>query len=134
MIKQAIIVIGVVASPAILYLLLGEPDVPSEDGFSSFVVPDFSAQAFEGRDIFAKSCGVCHGPYAEGTDKGPVLIHPIYAPETFADEDIARAIREGAKARHWPFGDMPAIGGISPDRELAIIAFLRAVQKANDIN
>jgi hypothetical protein len=43
------------------------------------------------------------------------------------------AARQGSRAHHWSFGDMPPVPGVS-DAELAdIIAFVREVQHANGI-
>lgn len=47
---------------------------------------------------------------------------------------FVRAAREGVRAHHWRFGDMPPVEGVS-DADLAgIIAFVREVQRANGIN
>ena len=40
------------------------------------------------------------------------------------------AIRDGVRAHHWDFGDMPPIEGLSGTEVDDIIAYVRAVQDA----
>ena len=45
------------------------------------------------------------------------------------------AARNGVRAHHWPFGDMPPVGQPLTDGELAaIIAYVRELQRANGIS
>jgi len=92
-----------------------------------------SDEALRGMSAFGYYCASCHGDDAGGTDKGPPLIHPIYAPGHHADMAILFAVRGGSRAHHWNFGDMPQIEGIGDPELSEIIVFLRAVQRANGI-
>jgi mono/diheme cytochrome c family protein len=45
------------------------------------------------------------------------------------------AARNGVRAHHWPFGDMPPVEERLTDGELgAIVAYVRELQRANGIN
>ena len=133
MIKEGLVIAGIVAAPAALYFALGEGRQGNESASSAFAVPDFSARAFEGREFFAEACGICHGSYGEGTDRGPPLVHMVYAPDELSDSAFRRAVHDGAVARHWPFGDMPAMAGQSDGKVEAMLGFIREMQKANNI-
>jgi mono/diheme cytochrome c family protein len=93
----------------------------------------FSAKAEEGRRVFAGTCAACHGEVAAGTTQGPPLVHKLYEPSHHPDEAIALAVRQGVRAHHWRFGNMPPVEGVS-DAELGwIIAYVRELQQANEI-
>lgn len=132
MIRSVVAVIGVLASPAVIYVVFGAGDVTTgPDG--RFLIPNLSSQAQDGREHFAAACGACHGAYGEGSDSGPMLVHALYARAVFPDSEIVRAAHEGAVARNWPFGNMPAIEGMRSEKLLLIVDFLREVQAANGI-
>lgn len=81
-----------------------------------------------GQQLFTMNCVACHGTGATGTANGPPLVHPLYEPGTFPDRAIADATRNGAPQRHWSYGRMPGIGGLS-DQDLAdLIAYIRQLQ------
>lgn len=87
------------------------------------------------RAYVAATCVECHGPNGGGVGgKGPPLIHRIYDTEHHADAELVSSTIHGVRAHHWPFGEMPAIEGISETEAETIIAFLRAVQRANGIH
>jgi mono/diheme cytochrome c family protein len=91
------------------------------------------AAADGGAALFESRCAECHGREATGTDRGPPLVHRTYEPGHHGDEAFYRAVREGVRGHHWPFGDMPPVAGV-PDEEIArIVAYVRALQKANGI-
>ena len=43
------------------------------------------------------------------------------------------AVAVGVRQHHWSFGNMPAVKDVSSDQVGKIIAFVRAVQRANGI-
>jgi mono/diheme cytochrome c family protein len=97
------------------------------------VVPELSGAAARGQAAFAGNCASCHGTDAGGTNSGPPLIHRIYHPGHHGDMAFVFATRQGSRAHHWKFGDMPPVPGVSDDEILDIITFVREVQKANGI-
>ncbi len=129
MIRFALVAAGLFAAPAVVFLSMGFNEPAT--GEAQFVIPNLSSRAYDGREHFAAFCGNCHGTYGEGTDDGPVLVHAVYAPTEFPDTAIAHAVRSGATARLWPFGDMPAIDGVKEEQLAQMIDFLREVQAAN---
>lgn len=97
------------------------------------VVPELSAAAVEGQIAFEENCAMCHGRNASGTDQGPPLVHPIYEPSHHADLAFLLAARNGVRAHHWRFGNMPPVEGVK-DREVeGIVAYVRELQRANGI-
>ena len=133
MIRTMSLVLAGIAAPAGVYIALdGGADAPMSSS-AHMVIPNLSSQAFSGREHFAANCGSCHGAYGEGSDNGPVLIHMIYGETLFRDEEIVASVREGAPARNWPFGDMPAVPGVTDEQLTLMIGFLREVQAANGI-
>lgn len=99
----------------------------------SITVPPLSLQAARGQQVFDKNCAECHGKDAQGTQKGPTFIDEIYNPGHHADEAFFRAAANGVRQHHWPFGDMPAQHQVSTQEIADIVAYVRALQKANGI-
>ncbi len=84
----------------------------------------------EAAALFAQRCALCPGRAGGGTKSGPPLVHPLYEPNHHADGAFTQAVRQGVRAHHWAYGDMPPIEGVS-DRELGrIISHVRALQTA----
>jgi mono/diheme cytochrome c family protein len=101
------------------------------------VVPDgLSAMAQQGETYFNAVCASCHGTNAAGQDGvAPPLVHRIYEPGHHGDMAFVLAARNGVRAHHWPFGDMPPVEERLTDGELgAIVAYVRELQRANGIN
>lgn len=96
-------------------------------------VPKLSDLGRKGAVAFAANCAVCHGQNAAGSGKAPPLIHPTYRPEHHADSAIFRAMSQGVEAHHWRFGDMPPQRQVTREQAVAIVAYLREVQRANGI-
>ena len=94
----------------------------------------FSQQAQAGRQLFENNCQTCHGVNGTGTANGPPLIHKIYEPSHHSDRSFHRAVRDGIRAHHWQFGDMPAIEHVEPKQVDSIIVYVRELQRANGIN
>jgi len=99
-------------------------------------LPDnLSQNAQIGKVGFEAKCANCHGANAAGTEGiAPPLIHKIYEPSHHADESFQRAVSLGVRAHHWPFGNMPAIEGLTRGDVTMIIAYIRELQRANGIN
>lgn len=87
-----------------------------------------------GQTVFLAKCASCHGETAGGIDgAGPPLIHKIYEPSHHGDAAFFRAAELGVRAHHWRFGDMAPVEGISRAEVADVVAFIRAVQRANGI-
>jgi len=83
--------------------------------------------------LFAKNCAACHGREANGSDRGPPLVHKIYESSHHEDDAFFRAVRDGVRPHHWPFGAMPSIPSVSEDEVRQIIAYVRGLQRAAGI-
>ena len=109
--------------------------VPSGAPLVTVSLPALDAVQERGRAAFETYCASCHGANAAGqAGTAPPLIHPIYEPGHHGDLAFLRAAEQGAPAHHWPFGDMPAVKGISEVEIAEIIAYIRALQRANGIH
>lgn len=97
------------------------------------VPASLTANARDGRVLFGQNCAACHGPKAGGTDQGPPLVHGIYEPGHHADGAFLLAVRNGVRAHHWNFGNMPPRPGLRDVEVAAIVAYVRELQKANGI-
>lgn len=66
---------------------------------------------------------------------GPPLVHKIYEPSHHGDMSFIMAVRNGVRAHHWRFGDMPAQTDAKlTDGEIgAVIAYIRELQRENGI-
>lgn len=96
-------------------------------------IPELTRTAESGKRAFDANCAGCHGVDGAGSDKGPPLIHPIYNPGHHSDLAFYRAAKDGVPRHHWNFGDMPAQPQVTQKQTEAIIAYIREVQRANNI-
>ena len=97
-------------------------------------VPELSGLVAEGRTSFEANCASCHGVNAAGQDGiAPPLVHRIYEPNHHGDAAFQLAAKNGVRAHHWRFGNMPPVPGVSEQDVDKIIAYVRALQKANGI-
>lgn len=127
-----------VGTAALAFLWVGkrmnQPPPGAAVTIAGIAVPVLAGAQLSGQALFAKYCSACHGQVGEGGDKGPPLIHKIYEPSHHGDEAFFAAALLGARAHHWPFGDMPKVEGITEQEVGDIVAFVRKVQSANGIH
>jgi len=96
-------------------------------------VPELSQVAQQGKQLFDANCAKCHGANASGSDNGPPLVHRIYEPNHHGDHSFALAVSRGVRAHHWPYGNMPAVSGVSEEDVKLIVQYVRELQAANGI-
>ena len=87
----------------------------------------------EGEAAFNRTCSVCHGANAEGTQAGPPLVHRLYIPGHHPDISFRNAVKNGVISHHWEFGHMPAQPGVSDEDVDKIICYVRELQIAGGI-
>ena len=88
-----------------------------------------------GETAFNAKCAACHGENASGRNgMGPPLVHKIYEPGHHGDQSFLMAAQNGVRAHHWPFGDMPPVEGLTVSDVSNIVAYIRALQRANGID
>ena len=103
------------------------------NGGNSIMVPRLSQLAEQGQVLFNANCAACHGRNGAGTQQGPPLVHKIYEPSHHSDLSFQRAAKFGVRAHHWPFGDMPPVPDVTESHMVRIIAYVRELQRANEI-
>lgn len=102
---------------------------------AGLVVPSFSPVEALGERNFNENCAACHGENASGNEgAGPPLAHIIYEPNHHGDMSFQLAVKNGVRAHHWPFGNMPPLPNVLEGEVTNIIAYIRALQRANGIN
>ncbi|MBI1821465.1 MAG: cytochrome c [Nitrospirae bacterium] len=87
------------------------------------------AELIQGETLYQNHCAGCHGDKASGTDKGPAFLSPIYEPNHHGDESFVLAARNGVRAHHWPFGDMPPVPNAKEEEVRQIIGYVRWLQR-----
>lgn len=133
-------VIGVIAAAGVFYVARGDDapaDAPLAQGapIVNVVVPERLTDAETiGANVFASFCAECHGDNAAGRNgSGPPLVHKIYEPSHHGDFAFLNAAQNGVRSHHWPFGDMPPVEGVNRAEVAAVVAYVRALQRANGI-
>ena len=97
-------------------------------------VPQLGTAEAAGKQVFDANCAACHGPNAAGRDGiAPPLVHKIYQPASHGDAACAVAVRLGVRAHHWRFGFMAPVPGLDEAQVDGIVAYVRALQRANGI-
>lgn len=106
------------------------------DAIAEVKVPSsFSDQAMLGKTAFEAKCADCHGQNAAGRNgKAPPLVHKIYEPSHHSDMAFILAAKNGVRAHHWRFGDMPPVEGLTQGDVKSIIHYVRELQRENGIN
>lgn len=129
------LVVGVLGAGLVIggWKLIAPASVPSSGAIVDVKVPQLSAQALGGRDLFEANCAACHGKNGAGTENGPPLVHDIYNPGHHADEAFFRAVVRGVPQHHWPYGNMPAQPQVSDQQLADIVRYVREMQEANGI-
>ncbi|MEM5473642.1 c-type cytochrome [Hoeflea sp. AS60] len=133
--RNLLIAVVLLAAAFFVYLRLQAP-VPAPTGaaMASVLVPELSPVAQEGEQLFNRSCASCHGKNAAGQDGiAPPLIHKIYEPNHHGDMSFHLAARNGVRAHHWQFGDMPPVEGITDPELDKIVFYVREIQRANGV-
>lgn len=95
---------------------------------------ELSAAAQLGKRAFEAKCAACHGANAAGQNGiAPPLVHKIYEPSHHSDMAFVLAAKNGVRAHHWRFGNMPPVEGLT-DADVKMIArYVRELQKENGI-
>lgn len=101
--------------------------------FDNPVEPEMTPRLNVGKLNYGYYCASCHGVTARGTDKGPTFIHRLYHPGHHGDRAFLIAAKRGARAHHWRFGDMKPVPEVKDAQLATIMAYIRAVQKANGL-
>lgn len=107
--------------------------VGNQSGTLNLTIPTLSATAAEGKILYEESCAACHGLNTAGTDQGPTFIHRYYVPNHHSDEAFVLAARNGVRAHHWGFGNMPPRPEVSEEDVRKITRYVREMQEANGI-
>jgi mono/diheme cytochrome c family protein len=97
--------------------------------FADFRPDSIPAEHRAGAASFVRHCARCHGINAVGTDSGPALLHEVYGPSHHGDVAFELAVRNGVRAHHWRFGDMPAQPQVTSDEVRAITQYVRWLQE-----
>lgn len=89
----------------------------------------YQASVADGEVRYQELCARCHGSNLGGGREGPPLLDSTYAPSHHADLAFYHAVKNGVRAHHWKYGDMPMLTGITPEQVGDIVAFVRREQQ-----
>jgi len=128
--KELLLFVALISAPVAIFVAFGRSGLDAFDEGGGR--PASSLSVNQGLVAFVTECAQCHGRLAGGTERGPNLIHPDYGPSARSDAELLRSVREGMPARGG-YGAMPPARGISERRVEHMIAFVREIQRANDI-
>ncbi len=110
-------------------------DAANGDKLVDVIVPTLSEAGTAGAILFNANCAKCHGSNAAGVEgAGPPLVHVIYEPGHHGDMAFQLAARNGVRAHHWRFGNMPPVDGVTEAEVAQIVTYIRALQRANGID
>jgi mono/diheme cytochrome c family protein len=121
--------IGVLVAIGLLWLtgaLSFQRQTPPGQPFTSKPVP---AELATGETLYRLHCSICHGPSAIGTDHGPSLLWKVYASSHHSDASFYLAVKQGVRAHHWLFGNMPPLPHVTEDEVTQIIPYVRWLQQ-----
>lgn len=139
---KRLFLIGVGATVAVaagFFLIVGKGSAPEATPvvgapLAEVRVPVLTGAALQGEALFNTNCAKCHGANAAGQNGvAPPLVHKIYEPNHHSDGAFYMAALRGARAHHWPFGDMPPVEGVSEQDVALILAYVRTLQRENGI-
>jgi mono/diheme cytochrome c family protein len=126
------VVVAFIAAAVIAGLIAFNPPKEKDTGHAVVVPANLNAQARNGQAVFNRVCAECHGENAKGGPGGPSLMHAVYWPNHHADGAFRLAVKNGVRAHHWGFGNMPAQKDKVSEAEVEdIIVFVRELQRAN---
>ncbi len=124
-----------VAAAGLYYWSSSTSETGKGAALANVQVPELGIREKAGMEVFNENCAVCHGENAAGRDgAGPPLVHVIYEPNHHGDGSFQLAVKNGVRANHWPFGNMPPQPQVSENEVDSVIAYVRALQRANGIN
>ncbi|SPJ30845.1 hypothetical protein TRM7615_04382 [Falsiruegeria mediterranea M17] len=143
--KKTILISAIAAAGTLGYLLWPGPNSDQSTATRTtaqgaalveIVLPErLTTNAQIGKRGFDANCAACHGLNAVGQQGvAPPLVHVIYEPGHHGDESFQRAVAQGVRAHHWPFGNMPPVDGLSRPDVTMITQYVRELQRANGIN
>lgn len=116
------------------FLVLAVPSLTyGQNRTSTVKEPVLEGTVASGKKLYDRACSSCHGPSGTGSKKGPPFLHKVYHPGHHGDQAFFRAAQQGARAHHWPFGDMPPVRGLGTRDIEFIVDYVRALQKANGL-
>jgi len=96
---------------------------------------ELSDQAQMGKRAYEAKCAECHGKNAAGQNGvAPPLVHKIYEPNHHSDVAFVMAAKNGVRAHHWKFGNMPPVEGLTDGDVKLIARYVRELQRENGIN
>lgn len=108
----------------------------ANDPMVNVLLPEtLSVNAEIGKVAYEAKCAICHGANAAGQDGvAPPLVHKIYEPSHHGDAAFLLAAKNGVRAHHWRFGNMPPVEGVTDGDVKMIVAYVRELQRANGID
>lgn len=129
------LILALAVAASVYWMRTGSEEIVSAEPLADVKVPVLSGELKIGEGLFNKYCSSCHGINAAGKNGiAPPLVHIFYEPGHHGDVAFLLAAKNGVRAHHWPFGNMPPVEGVSDQDVAQITAYVRALQRNNGIN
>lgn len=129
------LILALAVAASVYWMRMGSDEITDAEPLADVKVPALSGKLKIGEGLFNKNCSSCHGINAAGKNGiAPPLVHIIYEPGHHGDVAFLLAAKNGVRAHHWPFGNMPPVEGVSEQDVAQITAYVRALQRNNGIN
>ncbi len=125
--KKIVMLMVVIAMGALAYWLVTKSNEESADLVLSSNTASEKAQ--NGKLLYEANCASCHGVNAQGSDNGPPFLHKVYESSHHSDAAFLLAAKQGVRAHHWKFGDMPPIPSVNETEVVAITTYIRQMQR-----
>ncbi len=125
--NRKIVFAAAAAAAAMAVFLFAPRHSNTPRGKSAVIVPRVTL--VKGRTLFLQNCMQCHGRGAQGSDKGPPLVHRFYEPNHHGDIAFYLAVERGVRQHHWSFGDMKPLPKVKRGEVTLIVRYVRGLQK-----
>ncbi len=103
----------------------GEEEKPLKSVSTSVVPLEYK----KGEVAFNSYCAKCHGEKGIGTKEGPPFIDKVYEPNHHGDMSFLLAAKNGVRAHHWKFGNMPKVLAATEKEVKEIVEYVRWLQR-----
>lgn len=131
---NSLIIMALSVSALLMLWIGGGPFIDPRDNDDTLLKSGLDGEQIRraGHRLYNAQCLNCHGVNGRGTSFGPPLEHPFYGRDKLSDQAFIQAIFYGAPERHWSYGPMEAIKGLTQVEAAQILAYVRTQQEARE--
>ena len=130
---NSLIIMALSVSALILLWIGGGPFINPRGDDDPVLKPGLDGENIRraGHRLYNAQCLNCHGVNGRGTSFGPPLVHALYERSKLSNQAFLQAIYYGTPQKHWSYGPMDPLDGISQVEAAQILAYIRSRQDAS---